>query len=326
MAVFAVVACGSAGAKAAPSALETPSALVVETSPEVTYGDDSHAAPRCSGDSSQLHYVVLYPSSPGPHPIVFGMVGTGFSGAAGCNRKTGLETYRRLDAVMKAWAQAGFVAVNIEYHGYSNGLYGDLTYPGAERWGDHADATVELDIKPAMRYFLSHQPGQYGADPSAGIVVFGSSSGAHNAYMVGATGIGGYKIAAVVAWSGLPDVADAGDYARSVFDRYMRTTAGSDVENFGDVQHRLQPGSPAQYTANGLTEFISANNAESYEARCQSLRLAACWLRIPNTSAHAQGYSSYVFTGQSPEVSEPAATPGATVLQDSIAFAHSRLG
>jgi acetyl esterase/lipase len=226
--------------------------------------------------------------------------------------------------VMKSWAQAGFVAVNIEYHGYSDGLYGNLTYPGPQRWGDSADATVQLDIKPAMAFFLSHNPQLYGADERAGIVVFGGSSGAHNAYMVGLTGVTGHRITAVVGWSGLPDVADSGSYPQSVFDRYMRTEPGSDVEKFGDPAHRLRSGVPPQYVADGLHEFISPLNADRYTADCRAMG-DTCWERIPNTTAHAQGYSGYTFTGQSPESSDPGAVAGNTVLQDSIAFARSQL-
>jgi hypothetical protein len=289
----------------------------------VAYGDDGFVARRCSGPSSQLHYVVFSPSSPGPHPIVFGMAGTGFSGSADCAGS--LETYRHIDAVMQNWARAGFVAVNIEYHGFANGLYGNVTYPGPGRWGTVADGTVELDIKPAMQFFLSHNPSRYGADERSGIVVFGGSSGAHNAYMVGATGLSGHRISAVVGWSGLPDVAAASSYPESIFDRYMQTTPGTDTEYFGDPQHRLGPGAPPQYVANGLSEFISPTNAENYVQRCQAVAVAACWLRIPNTSLHAQAYMTYKFTGAPPEISQPTAAVGTSVLLDSIAFAERQL-
>jgi acetyl esterase/lipase len=226
---------------------------------------------------------------------------------------------------MRAWAQAGFVAVNIEYHGFSDGLFGDFTYPGPGKWGHAADATVELDIKPAMRFFLSHDPARYGADERSGIVVLGASSGAHNAYMVGLTGLSGHRISAVIGWSGLPDVADSGPYAESVFDRYMRTDPGTDVEHFGDAEHRLAPNAPPQYMANGLTEFIDPRNVERYTALCHALPSAVCWERVLDTSAHAADYAGYTFTGMSPEMSDPPAEVGVTVEQDSISFAQQQV-
>jgi hypothetical protein len=326
--------CGPARSAAAPAPSPTsvarpspslPSTATIESGAEIVYGDDGFSAGRCQGRSSQLHYVVFYPSTPGPHPIVFGMQGTGFAGSAGCSAASGKEAYRGLDPAMKAWAQAGFVAVNIEYHGYSNGLFGDMTYPGPGRWGDVADATVELDIKPAMLYFLSHDPQRYGAAESSGVVVFGGSSGAHNAYMVGITGLQGHRISAVVGWSGLPDVADSGAYPESVFDRYMRTRPGTDVEYFGDPEHRLSSTGPPQYIANGLKEFISPANAERYNAHCRALAAAVCWERVLNTSAHAQGYAAYTFSGQPPEITDPRAAVGTNVQQDSIEFAQRQL-
>ncbi|GEM_PF-6680689 len=308
-------------APTAPGAL-VPGVPGVVDRGEVTYGDDGHVARRCSGSTSQLHYEVFSPAAAGRYPVVFGISGTAFAGSADCDPRTGREAYHSLDPVMARWAAAGFVAVNIEYHGYANGLYGDATYPGPGRWGTAADGTTQLDVEPAMAYFLGHDPARYGADPALGIVVFGSSSGAHDAYMVADTGLPGYRVAAVVGWSGLPDAAAAGSYARSVFDRYMATTAGSDVERFGDPYHRLTASAPPQYVANASGEFIDPRNAEDYVARCRQLGVAACWLRVPATSAHAQGYAAYRFTGQPPELSEPAAVAGTTVLADAIAFAH----
>ena len=288
---------------------------------EVTYGSDGYLARTCSGLSSEMQYEVFSPSSPGPHPIVFGITGTGFAGSAGCDPQTGTEVYRAFDPVMARWVRAGFVAVNIEYHGYGDGLYGDVTYPGSGRWGTTADATTELDIKPAMKFFLSHDPARYGAGEQMGIVVFGASSGAHDAYMAGVTGLPGHGIAAVVGWSGLPDAQAAGTYPESVFDQYMRTTPGTDVEAFGDPFHRLGRSDPPQYVANGLHEFISPTNAEDYVAHCERVKVRACWLRLPDTAAHAQGYATYRLSGLLPEKTAPPATPGTTVLADSIAFA-----
>lgn len=291
-------------------------------SSEITYGDDGHVANSCSGPTSKLHYVVFYPASPGPHPIVFGMSGTGFAGNAGCDSTTHNDTYRSFDSVMQRWAAAGYVAVNIEYHGYLNGLFGDLTYPGVGKWGTIADGTVQLDIKPAIEFFFAHNPAQYGAAESAGVVAFGASSGAHNAYMLGLTGVPGHRIWAAVGWSGLPDVSLSGPTAQSIFDKYMQTKPGTDVENFGDPEHRIGTTSPPQYVANGLKEFIAASNAEQYFKTCKVLNIPNCYERIPNTSAHAEGYSNYTFTDTAPEITNPSAVRGQTVFSDTIAFAN----
>lgn len=330
VAMLACLACGPAAGgalSATPSvaghAAPTrtgPSAVL--QSEEITYGNDGYRAQRCSGLTADLHYVVFYPADPGPHPVVFGMEGTGFGGSADCPHGAKRELYRGLDGIMHRWAAAGYVAVNIEYHGARDGLFGDLTYPRSSSWAGLADGTVELDIKPAMEHFLAHDASQFHADERLGLVVFGSSSGAHNAYMVGATGLPGHHISAVVGWSGLPDAERAGSYAEHIFDSYMRTTPGSDVENFGDPAHRLQARAPSQYIANGLAEFIAPETARAYYDRCQSLGIVACWLRIPNTQQHADGYAGYVFTGQSPESTIPATQPGQTVQQDTIFFAE----
>lgn len=96
----------------------------------------------------------------------------------------------------------------------------------------------------------------------------GGSSGGHNAYMLALTGVPGYHFAAAVGWSGLPDAGASGAYARSVFDRYMRASPGSDRGNFGDPYHRITANSPPQYIANGLTEFIAPANAVEFKSRC----------------------------------------------------------
>jgi len=294
----------------------------VQTWPEITYGHDGYSQATCTGTDA-LNYTVFAPTAAGPHSIVFGITGTGFKGSAGCASSSNppQEEHTTLNYLMEQWAQAGYVAVNIEYHGYTNGLFGDVTYPGVGNWGSAADGTVQLDIIPAIQYFLAHNPGQYGADPASGIVVFGSSSGAHDAYMIGAVGIPGVKISAVVGWSGLPDVSKAGSYPESVFDTYMQTSPGSDVENFADPDHRISTSMPPQYVANGLNEFISPTNAEQYTSDLTADNVTA-WLRVPNTSAHASAYAGYTFTGKSPEISTPPATIGTTVLDDSISFAN----
>jgi hypothetical protein len=306
----------------AGSAVRANSALIagVQESPEVTYEQDGYSAPTCAGPSSALNYVVFYPSAPGPHPVVFGMSGSGFSGNAGCDSTTGEARYRSMDLEMQRWAAAGFVAVNIEYHGYGNGLYGDVTYPGPGNWGSVADGTVQLDIKPAIEYFFANDPAQYGADESQGVIAFGESSGAHDAYMLGVTGVPGHSIWAAVGWSGMPDASLSGSTAEGVFDDYMRTQPGTDVENFGDPEHRISPTAPPEYIANGSNEFIAAANAEQYFQTCTQDGIPLCYERIPNTSAHASGYEDYVFTGSPPEITDPAATPGQTVFDDTLGF------
>ncbi len=312
----------AAGAASPPARHLAPRTLPtgVQTWPEVTYEHDGYSQSTCSGTDA-LNYTVFAPTAAGPHPIVFGITGTGFKGSAGCDSSNPpQEVYTSLNSVMEQWAQAGYVAVNIEYHGYTNGLFGDLTYPGAGKWAATADGTVQLDIIPAIQYFLANNPEQYGADPTDGIVLLGSSSGAHDAYMTAAVGVPGVKIAAVIGWSGLPDVSKAGSYPESVFDQYMQTGPGTDIENFGDPDHRISSSLPPEYIANGLTEFISPTNAEQYASDLSASGVTN-WLRIPDTSEHAQSYADYAFTGVSPEVSQPPATVGSTVLQDSIAFA-----
>lgn len=322
-------ACGAAGAPpASPPAADGGAAAaggVVESGP-ITYMHDRVSAARCDGSrTSDLTYVVFRPSSPGPHPVVVGMQGTGFAGAAGCDPATARPVYRGLDGVMAQWAAAGFVAVNVGYHGFANGLYGDLSYPGTS-WGTTADATVELNIKPAVRYFLSHDAIRFGADPRRGLVAFGSSSGAHNAYMLAATGFAGAHFVAAIGWSGLPDEANAGGYARHIFLTYMRAPAGSDLAAFGDPMHRIGATSPPQYIANATADSIAPGNAIAYWERCRTLRIRACWLREPASRAHAEAYAEYRFSGRPPERSAPPTMVGSTVLADSIAFARSLTG
>jgi hypothetical protein len=311
----------SAGGAAQSEAVRSGPATVLQ-SEEITYESDGHVAVRCNGPTSDLHYVVFYPDSQGPHPVVFGMTGTGFAGSANCGPGATRDTYRGIDYIMLRWAAAGYVAVNLEYHGSRDGVFGDLTYPGPGKWAGLADGTVELDIKPAMEHFLAKDAARFHADERLGLIVFGSSSGAHNAYMVGATGLSGHQISAVIGWSGLPDAERGGSYAERGFDSYMRTTADSDVEGFGDPLHRLQAGAPPQYIANGLNEFIDPLTARTYYQRCQSLDIAACWFRMPATDDHAAAYADYVFVGQLPELTLPDAQIGQTVEQDSIAFAQ----
>lgn len=287
--------------------------------PEVTYEHDGYSQQTCSGTDA-LSYTVISPDTTGLHPIVFGMGGTGFQGSAGCSQGSSYPEYLGFNGIMANWAKKGFVAVNIEYHGFANGLYGNVSYPGAGKWKNIADGTVQIDIKPAIRYFLSNDPAKYGADPTLGVVIFGASSGAHNAYMVGATQIAGVPISAVVGWSGLPDVSEAGNYPNSVFDRYMRASPGSDVEKFGDPMHRINSAMAPQYIANGLSEFISPLNAIDYAGALTQNGIVN-WLRIPDTDRHASGYAFYKFTDQSPEESIPSAPVNKTVMQDSINFA-----
>jgi hypothetical protein len=44
-----------------------------------------------------------------------------------------------------------------------------------------------------------------------------------------------------------------------------------------------------------------------------------------NTSAHAQGYAAYTFSGQPPEITDPRAAVGTSVQQDSIELAQRQL-
>jgi len=297
----------------------------VRETPEITYGNDGYFAQQCSGASANLHYIVFYPSTPGPHPIVFGMSGSGFEGNANCDPKISKDQYQTFDSEMAQWARDGYVAVNIEYHGYANGLFGDVTYPGPGKWGTAADGTVQLDVKPAVKYFFAHDPGQYGADERLGVVAFGGSSGAHNAYMLSLTGVPGHHISAAAGWSGLPDVAFSGSVARRVFDHYMQTQPGSDAESFADPEHRISATSPPQYIAAGSNEFIAPANAERYFQTCTQLKVSLCYERILNTTSHAGEYEDYVFTDSPPEISNPRATKGQTVFEDTIAFADSVL-
>lgn len=297
----------------------------VRTSGEIVYGNDGAVARRCDGPSSKLHYVVIYPSSDGPHPVVFGMTGTGFAGSATCDVQSGESVYRNFDPFLAKFAEAGYVAVNVEYHGTNDGLYGDMTYPGAGRWGTMADATVELDIKAAVVNFFAHDPSQWGADGSRGVIAFGSSSGAHNAYMLAITGVPGHHISAAIGWSGFPDISRSGSTATSIFDTYMRTTSGSDIENFGDPEHRVNAESPSMYAANGSGEFIASAGSEGYISTCQTLNIAKCYLRITDTTQHAAAYALYLFSGAAPEISIPPAARGTTIIADSIEFADAVL-
>jgi hypothetical protein len=236
-----------------------------------------------------------------------------------------LDQYHAFDFEMSQWAKAGFVAVNIEYHGYRDGLYGDLTYPGRGKWGNTADGIVQRDVKPAVEYFFGHDPGQYGADERRGVIAFGGSSGAHNAYMLSITGVPGHRIWAAAGWSGLPDASLGGSVAQAAFDTYMQTKPGTDIEKFGDPAHRITATSPPQYIAGGTGEFIAAANAERYFQICKRLKVALCYERILNTSAHAAGYERYAFMGKPPEITNPKAVRGQTVFRDTIDFADAVL-
>jgi len=292
-------------------------------SPEMTYLSDGFVANRCLGPTDALHYNVFTPTTVGRHPIAFVLDGTGWKGSAECDPTTGVEKYRAMDSVARAWAIAGYVAIDIEVHGYANGLYGDLTYPGPGLWQGSgiADADVEIDVKAAVRFFFAHSPlATYGADERLGLVAVGSSSGAHDAHMLSLTGVAGHRFTLAVAWSGFPAATLGGAYGEGVFDTYMRATRGSDVENFGDPIHRLSSTSPPQYVSNATGEFINEAAAEAFVSACRALGVIA-WLREPDSSNHAAGYLPYVFTGIAPERSDPPATIGQTVAQDSWSFA-----
>jgi hypothetical protein len=290
---------------------------------EFTYVHDGFVANRCSGPTDALHYEVFVPPRHHPHPIAFMIDGTGWLGSADCNPSTGQEYYHEMDPVALEWAQAGYVVVNVEEHGFMDGLFGDMTYPGPGAWENStvADAVVQIDVKAAVRFFFAHDPiGHFDADESLGLVAVGSSSGGHDAEMLALTGVSGHRFTAAVAWSGLPDARLGGADAQSVFDVYMRTTAGSDVESFGEPIDRLTPDAPPQYVANGTQEFESPAGTAAYFAACQALGVTS-WLRILNTDLHGAYYLDYVFTGTLPEFTEPPARVGWTVGADSLLFA-----
>jgi hypothetical protein len=288
------------------------------------------------------------------------MAGSGFSGDAECT-SIHVDHWHVDDGLMNRWAAAGYVTVAIEYHGYEGmcghklcandptGLHGDQTYPGVGQWegSDVADATVQLDIKAAAAQFLA-TASQYGGDPSKGLFTFGGSSGAHDAYMLALTGLPGYRFGAAIGWSGGPDQDLNHGSNQSFSEDYMQTTTGSDVMNFADPFHRISASSPPQYIADSIGEFISWQSADGYYQECVSLALT-CWERMPNTSKHAEAYASYKFTGNNPaistisnatayyaqcvaqqltcaEFSNPPATVGSTVTQDSIQFANTIAG
>jgi hypothetical protein len=284
---------------------------------QVLYENDGYAQNTCDA-TANLYYDVIGPKQKGTYPIVFGVTGTGFQGSANC-ADGNQPVYLHLNNLLYNFAKAGFVVVNIEYHGYKNNLYGNITYPKNGSWANATDATVQLDLMPAIKKFLSNNPKQYGADPAKGIVLFGSSSGAHDVYMIASVGIPNYKISASIGWSGLPDVSLAGSYPRSVFDKYMDTQPNTDVENFADPYHRAHSGMPPTYVANASNEFINPSNAFSYYEKLTSLNVT-CWLRIPSTTAHAAGYANYIFSGS--ETTVPPVVKGESVLSDSIAFAQ----
>jgi len=298
-------------------------------SPEITYMADTVSANRCAGPSPDLHYKVFYPNDQTKlYPIVFGMKGSGYDGTADCDLGVQLEKYRSLDSQMKEWADAGWVAVNVEYHGKANGRFGRDSYPGPN-WGSMADGTVELNVKRAVQYFFDHNPGQWGADETKGIVAFGGSSGGHNAYMLALTApVAGHQFAAAIGFSGAPDAADSGT-AEGPYIQYMcdgqPVCPNQDVYNFGDPYHRIGASSPAQYVANSVGEFVAYQNAENYWQRCRDLNVIACWIRIVKGDSHGMGYAHQVFDPIcDPECDlhvQPAAR-GVDVLADAIAFAQ----
>jgi hypothetical protein len=294
-------------------------------STEVRYLTDTVAGRPCTiptGETANdLHYRVHSPTQAGDYPIVFGLAGNGYESTSTCvNAAKGIERFEQLDSIMATWVRAGYVAVNIEYHGYDDGLFGDASYPGTD-WGTAADGISELNAKVAMEFFLANDPQRFGADPSKGIVLFGGSAGGHSAHLVGNTGIDGYAISAVVGWSAMPEASKAGT---KKFDLYMQTTTGSDVFDFGDAIHRITASSPPQYISNSVDEFLDPQNAIDYYNTCVGLLGGSkCYLRIlDQTSCHATGCSKYAF-GQPGhnDTTEPPATPGSTLFQDTIAFA-----
>ena len=95
--------------------------------------------------------------------------------------------------------------------------------------------------------------------------------------------------------------------------------------DFGDAIHRITASSPHQYMSNSVDEFLDYQNAVDYYDTCSNLLgPSKCYLRIlDQTDCHATGCSKYVF-GQAGhnDTTEPPATPGTTLFQDTIAFAN----
>jgi hypothetical protein len=324
----AVLAVLIASRLALPGSASAVSPRIAETK-DIIYMTDTVMGRPCAdspGTPFDLHYNVWYPDDGKAHPIVFTFQGRGFRSTSTCVEGN-VESFENMDPEAETWASSGFVAVNVEYHGYDDGLFGDLTYPGPGQWDSIADGSVELNLKVAVNFFLSHNPAQYGAAESKGLIAFGGSAGGHAAHMLAITGPGGgHTIAAAIGWSGLPDAHDGGPSGENPFLTYMRATDPSDRMNFGDPYHRLAATSPPQYVANSTGEFIEEQNAINYWQLCRQVGVAACWLRIPPNNAHATAYENYCFTAQQGEVTKPQATLHITVFDDSIKFADKVLG
>jgi hypothetical protein len=323
LAVFGLVSTSSAATG------RSSTAPTLATAPIQYMTDTVNGTPCGVPPTPVLHYRVFYPKvRPGvTYPIVFGANGAGFEGNSDCYK--GVNRWSNYDPILQTWAKAGFVAVNMEYHGYNDGLFGDSTCPTgncAPPWGTVADGIVERNLKVAVQFFFDHQPELYGADESKGVLVFGGSAGGHGIYQLGLTGpVGTHHFAAAIAWSGMPNVTVAGSRVTTPYDKYMEIAGpGGSRFDFGNAYLRLNSASPALYLANGNDEMVNAESVQTTFDQCGVVHVSLCYLRIVDGGkAHAAQYKDYAFRGPSDpiEVTDPPATVGMTVFQDTICFA-----
>ncbi len=331
---LAVLVPGGMAPSAASTRTSSASRAPISSTRPIRYMSDTVNGTPCGVPPTPLlHYRVFYPKFVAgvTYPIVFGANGAGFEGNSDCYK--GANRWSAYDPIMQTWAQAGFVAVNIEYHGYNDGLFGDSTCPTgdcAPPWGSVADGFVERNIKVAIQYFFDHDPARYGADESKGVISFGGSAGGHGMYMLALTGpVGGHTFAAGVAWSGMPNITVAGTKSVNPYDSYMETsgTTGNTFD-FGNAYLRMTSASPALYFANGIAERVNKASAQTAYDQCVALAISMCSLRIVDDgNAHAAQYKDYAFKGPSDpnEVSDPPAVVGMTVFDDTICFAKKVL-
>jgi hypothetical protein len=247
----------------APAQPAVPSIL---KSSQITYMTDVFKSLECfppagEGWTANLHYEVLYPQD-GPgvtHPILFAIKGAAFNDNTSCT--DGVNNYQRMDDVITPWVRRGFVVVNVEYHSKNNGLYGDASCPNptcSPPWDDLADGVAELNLKNAINFFFDHDPAQYGADESKGIVIFSTSSAANYSFVLGATSpVGTHTLDAVIGWSGLGDPSVSGE-AEANYEDYMESTdPSSDRYHFGSPVQRISSTSPAIWISSSLGEVVA---------------------------------------------------------------------
>jgi hypothetical protein len=327
-------------ATAAATAVAKPDGVISTNA--IPYMDDApYVGHPCSEDTSILHYKVFYPSpvKDVTYPVVFLFQGAGFHSVSDCDPDTGQDKWLSMDNEAARWAASGFVAVNVEYHGLdaTPPLYGDSTCPTPDcsqlEWASAADGYVERNLKQAVEVFFERNPlDRYGADESKGLVAFGGSAGAHGAYMLGIANVGSdHPFDAVIGWSGMGAIAEAGPDALGPYETYMNALApapGTDEFNFGSPNVRITSDAPAMYIANGQFEFVYPASAQKFYDHCTALGVSRCWLRLVDSDQHATGYENYTFQGPADpvEITVPQARTGVTVFRDSICFAHRVLG